>query len=434
MKFSMMRGLALLAGVAATGAAFAQVDGAITPAEYPKGLVATQLNPTGFGNSNLGQVGFANGSELNQMFVRSDGQFLYIGLTGNVETNFNKLTLFFDSKTGGQNRLTGAQSDQGFNAMPRMAEFTDTNTAITQPGLTFPAGFTADFAFIHNGGDVAPTHFNDFFVIGVRDESGETDGFYIGSGSYGSNGTLTGGTSNPLNTGFLAAISNLNTAGVSDSDASGAATAVTGFELRIPLSILENNQCGIRILAFVNGGGNDFMSNQFLPSLPAGTGNLGEPRLVDLTSLIQMPNILNSVSSAITFLNRADQLPTSVSLEWKEAGSTFLTSTAAVGPNGFRGIGPAIGGAYDVSVKVPGFLRTTVSVNTTNGCANLTGTIVLRNGDVNNDGIIDGNDVNAVLAQFGEEGTGIVADVNGDQIVDGNDVNAILGSFGEEDA
>lgn len=62
----------------------------------------------------------------------------------------------------------------------------------------------------------------------------------------------------------------------------------------------------------------------------------------------------------------------------------------------------------------------------------------LPNGDVNADAIVDGNDVNVVLANFGAEApfpnAAIeAADVNGDTIVDGNDVNIILANFGGED-
>lgn len=58
----------------------------------------------------------------------------------------------------------------------------------------------------------------------------------------------------------------------------------------------------------------------------------------------------------------------------------------------------------------------------------------LRNGDTNGDNIVDGNDVNAVLASFGQEGPAIVEDLNGDQIVDGNDINLVLTNFGQEGA
>lgn len=53
-------------------------------------------------------------------------------------------------------------------------------------------------------------------------------------------------------------------------------------------------------------------------------------------------------------------------------------------------------------------------------------------GDVNGDRLVDGNDVNLVLGQFGGEDPNLPEDVNGDGIVDGNDINAILANFGRE--
>lgn len=58
-------------------------------------------------------------------------------------------------------------------------------------------------------------------------------------------------------------------------------------------------------------------------------------------------------------------------------------------------------------------------------------------GDINRDRIVDGNDVNAVLAVFGAEAgssswTNPRADQNFDGIVDGNDINLVLGVFGTE--
>jgi hypothetical protein len=61
----------------------------------------------------------------------------------------------------------------------------------------------------------------------------------------------------------------------------------TGFEWRIPLASIGNPGVGssIRFLVFINGQGHDFASNQFLPSLPAGSGNLGEPRNINLANI-----------------------------------------------------------------------------------------------------------------------------------------------------
>jgi len=48
--------------------------------------------------------------------------------------------------------------------------------------------------------------------------------------------------------------------------------------------------------------------------------------------------------------------------------------------------------------------------------------------DLNCDGVVDGNDLSAVLGQWGEC-AGCVADVNDDGIVDGNDLAVVLGAW-----
>mgnify|MGYP003342310270 CR=1 FL=1 len=54
----------------------------------------------------------------------------------------------------------------------------------------------------------------------------------------------------------------------------------------IPLAALGNPSTGcIKVLAAVNGSGHDYFSNQFAAPLPAGTCNLGEPSLVDLSQI-----------------------------------------------------------------------------------------------------------------------------------------------------
>ena len=48
----------------------------------------------------------------------------------------------------------------------------------------------------------------------------------------------------------------------------------TGSEMAIPLSLL-GDPSSVGVLADINGGDKNYLSNQFLPGLPNGTGNLG---------------------------------------------------------------------------------------------------------------------------------------------------------------
>lgn len=76
-------------------------------------------------------------------------------------------------------------------------------------------------------------------------------------------------------------------------------------------------------------------------------------------------------------------------------------------------------------------------VNLRNGAGATTGQALVGfdlpiTGDVNGDGIVDGNDINEILSNFGAEDPTLDSDVNGDGIVDGNDINVVLGFFGRE--
>jgi hypothetical protein len=96
---------------------------------------------------------------------------------------------------------------------------------------------------------------------------------------------LTGGIgSGTYNDGILAALNNTHasTMGASGTALSGAtsgANTLTGLELMIPLSLLGNATGNIEVLTDINGNGDGYLSNQLLPGLPVGTGNLGTPTL-----------------------------------------------------------------------------------------------------------------------------------------------------------
>lgn len=52
--------------------------------------------------------------------------------------------------------------------------------------------------------------------------------------------------------------------------------------------------------------------------------------------------------------------------------------------------------------------------------------------DINGDGVVNFTDLNAVLANFGNAGSGLSGDVNGDGVVNVEDLNAVLADFGAE--
>jgi len=230
------------------GSVLGQVNGSYVPS-YGAPL-AVQANPTQFGDANLGQIDYANGSELDAAYASSTGSAANILFTGNVESNFNKLVVFIDNGSGlGQNQITGGTGLPG-----------------NYTGMKFDAGFNATHWFVLNGGG-GPY---GFYVDG-GDLLANTGG-YVGGNNGQSGGTLSGGT-NPFN--ILAAINNSNIAGVTSGSAAGALSATTGVEMSIPLAALGIGTANFKVTAFINGSGHDFASNQWLGSLPAGFGNLG---------------------------------------------------------------------------------------------------------------------------------------------------------------
>ncbi len=74
--------------------------------------------------------------------------------------------------------------------------------------------------------------------------------------------------------------------GSCDDNAIGNPGAVTtGIELKIPLVSIGNPAGPIKVTAFFNGSGHQFVSNQVMGGLNAGTDNLGEPRTLNFAAV-----------------------------------------------------------------------------------------------------------------------------------------------------
>ncbi len=273
----MMKWSALLSALMLSLSAIAQpvIDGT-RDADYGIPLVV-QNTPTGFGDSNLGQVDYANGSELDAAYAYVDmaNSILYLFLAGNLESNFNKLEIFFDTGSGGQNRLRGDNSNVDFGGLNRMGDDGSGN------GLTFDEGFFANYWIgVTCGGSPFALYANWAELL----TNGGGDGYYLGSTGAVSDGILSGGN-NPF--GIRVTINNSNTGGVTstDADPDAAAAVMTGIELAIPFAAIGiTSPTIIRVSAFINGQGHDFLSNQVLGGV-GGLGNLGEPRNVNFANI-----------------------------------------------------------------------------------------------------------------------------------------------------
>ena len=126
------------------------VDGTLDGGYGP--AIAVQTAATGFGDAN--PPGSLGGSELDAAYATISGGRLYIMLTGNHEPNFNKLDMFIDSKSGGENTLTNTPQYDFFNGSNWISQ--------NMAGLTFDTGFTADYHLFSRWGSGTSGYEADF--------------------------------------------------------------------------------------------------------------------------------------------------------------------------------------------------------------------------------------------------------------------------------
>lgn len=282
---SLATGLLLLSTAALAGPPV--MDGSAAETLYGPAL-AVQDTSTGFGDATLGRPDVCNGSELDAVHGVVYQGTLYLVLAGNLETNGNQLELFFDTRTGGQNRLLATNPGPPGAKLLRMSDDGSGN------GLTFQSGFAADFwVSIECFGD--PVAINvDYAELYV---SAGSPGVYYFCGTGADKCNTSGGALNGGDSGapaILCTVDNSNVQGVIGGfgidDGSG---VLTGIELAIPLSAIGNPSGAFTVTAFINGQQHDWVSNQVLWGL-AGLvpDNPGEPRNVNFQTLafgIQVP-------------------------------------------------------------------------------------------------------------------------------------------------
>lgn len=255
--------------VMAGGAQAVVLDGSVAGDGYTR--YAVQTIETGFGD---------NFSELNALYAQIDGGNLYLVLTGNVESNFNKLNIFIDSQAGGQNMIQPGTDEGGTN--PNNDDWAENYSGVgpsasgNGPGFMFDTGFEADYLIIGRSGNFGGDRYDlDYAVVG-----GGAGNFQSAFDVFG--GTLEGSAPGALPNGIGIAFDNSNTGGVGGTagnaaDLAAARAVQTGVELEIPLTAIGNpaSLSDIKVSAHVNNSNHDFLSNQFLRGLPVGTGNLG---------------------------------------------------------------------------------------------------------------------------------------------------------------
>lgn len=284
----MKKVLALATLALAAGSAVAQpaMDGTLD-VSYGSAL-SIQNTSTSFGNSTLGVIDFANGSELDGFYAASSPGMLHLFFTGNLESNFNKFELFIDSKSGGQGILRGDNPDVDFNGLNRMS------------GMSFDAGFEPDYWVSCTGGGSPYSLFTNFAELLTL---GGGTGGYMGSTSAGSDGSLAGGS---VVNGIKMTINNSNVGGVGGgTGADSGAGVTTGIEISIPFAVLGiADASGVKVAAMINGGSHDFLSNQVLAGIGGGD-HLGDPHNVNFNNIAGNQFITIPAPSAAALLGLA---------------------------------------------------------------------------------------------------------------------------------
>lgn len=225
------------------------VNGTVSAGDMYGPALAVQTTQTQFGD---------NLSEWNAAYGVISGGRLYLGFTGNVESNFNKFEIFIDSKAGGQSVFDSSGNDN----------------AGAMDGMTFDSGFTADYHVIARRGFNVVNRFDlDFANLQAQSASGYGDLF--GNGTVGVGQTGTGVNASPIGVAY----DNSNVLGViggtGAANQAAALAVTTGLELSFDLADLGYTGGPIRVFAFQNNQDHNFASNQFLPGLITPQGNLG---------------------------------------------------------------------------------------------------------------------------------------------------------------
>ena len=249
---SSVRSVMMAAGISLAGVLGVQaqhLDGTLDTSFYGSPLYVQTIN-TGFGNSTGG--GDASGCELDAVYTKVSGGNLYIFIAGCYQNNGNHLNVFIAGGGSGQTNLN----------------ISDGWTASAMNGSAFPNGFQATYMLDLN--DYSGTVYADGYTL---NNSGSVNA-YLGSVG------LTGGIGTGTASGIEFALNNtltstMGTSGQALSGATSGTNTTTGLEIVIPTSMIGYTSGSVNVLCDINGGNDGYLSNQFLPGLAIGSGNLG---------------------------------------------------------------------------------------------------------------------------------------------------------------
>lgn len=235
-------------------------------------LKCLQDNYTQFGDATTSTnvLESPNGSELDGAYAKIANNTLYLFFAGNLENSpiSNRLEIFLDCKSGGQNVLTNT------NNYP--SEFENVNK---MAGLKFDAGFESDYWFTL-GSFKSGTQYKAFMY--VAETNGDPVNGFIDNPLPDVIINNTGGPYNWTFQGGQFGLNNSNNAGVGGAagQVGGAydpSSVSTGIELAIPLAYIGNPTGDIKVCAFINSSAHDYVSNQILCGLGGSADNLQNP-------------------------------------------------------------------------------------------------------------------------------------------------------------
>ncbi|TWT47226.1 hypothetical protein [Botrimarina hoheduenensis] len=316
MRRVLVRILVVAFAPALTAGAQPVVDGRLTgDTSFYGPARSIQNTNTQYGNATNGDPRQATGgSEIDAVYAAVVGDRLHVLVAGNLESNYNKLSVFIDSEAGGMNQVEGAAAPAGVDPFCCPSAPAGAGALQGLNGLRFDTGFAADhFVGFSNGpetilatntstysfsayyGDLTAGPTGRKSAVGFqRNAGGVEPGLAPGEPIDMANNACSGDadvgcTPNAhlfaeqrdlLNDiGFRMAIDNSNTQGVNGG--SGAATGnpqavMTGIEFSIPLAVLGSPTTDLRLVAFIGNSQYSHLSNQF-SGVGVLQGNLGAP-------------------------------------------------------------------------------------------------------------------------------------------------------------
>jgi MYXO-CTERM domain-containing protein len=312
----------------ASGQVTAPIDGIKSPGEYPLPALHTQLNPTGFGDLK---------TQLDAMYVKTQAnggvQMLF---TGNLEGNYNAMLVWLDNGRPGATSL-GNQPDRSIGSIAGERTYSWGTRDGAVLGSIFADGFDpARVIFMRGNNNVDRGPQNTYYTNYI-DTSRPSSEFLASDRFLGGNPWITRNNEDTGYTGTAStATHNYNyqhfgidyTGDITYSfDSSNALTWAagsptlnnTGFEIRLdpgPFGLKPGETA--KVMAILSNGtgthGDIFHSNQTFPSLPNGTGNIGNlgsnnGRTFDqnnwpTVTFIELPT--PTVTGSVTWGNDAD--------------------------------------------------------------------------------------------------------------------------------